>query len=124
MPDDLTDKRALVTGAAGGIGLAVAQRLAAGGARVAFVDQNEFDVKAAAAIVGPDVVGLPCDVRSNAEVAGAFAEAISTLGGLDVLVNNASIEIASPLLEMSESDIQHLFDVNGQPTIYYNYRSA
>jgi NAD(P)-dependent dehydrogenase (short-subunit alcohol dehydrogenase family) len=77
MPDDLTDKRALVTGAAGRIGLAVALRLAAGGARVALVDQNEFDVKAAAAIVGPDAVGLPCNVRSNADVAEGRPEEVA-----------------------------------------------
>ena len=72
-------KRVLITGAAGGIGSAAAAELRAQGARVVGLDlQASEDV-------------LPCDVRDQASVDAAVAEAVQRLGGLDVLINNAGI---------------------------------
>lgn len=112
MGEDLQGRRALVTGAAAGIGLAVAHRLTAAGARVAMTDLDEDAVTAAADDVGGGAIALRCDVRSTAEVEDATRRAVADLGGLDILVNNAGIEMAVPLAEMSEEDLQQVQDVN------------
>jgi NAD(P)-dependent dehydrogenase (short-subunit alcohol dehydrogenase family) len=61
MPQDMIGKRALVTGAARGIGLAIASRLASGGARVAVIDQDEAGAVEAAAKIGDGAIGSRCD---------------------------------------------------------------
>ncbi len=84
----LQGKRAAVTGGAQGIGAAIAQRLAAEGARVAVLD---LDASAASAVLGDPHIGLACDVSDSGSVDRAFAEVKAKLGGVDVLVNNAGI---------------------------------
>jgi len=102
---------ALVTGAAGGIGRAVAQRLAADGACVVIADLDRERASATAAeIGGPDVaVGVEVDVSDPAAVQAAVDEAVLAFGGLDLLVNNAGLSISKPLLETTEADwdLQH-----------------
>ena len=87
---DLTGKNALVTGAAGGIGRACAQTLAAAGARVAVVDVN---LEGAQETVAPLDGGLAlrCDLGNPADVATMRAQVLAEMGGLDILVNNAGI---------------------------------
>jgi NAD(P)-dependent dehydrogenase (short-subunit alcohol dehydrogenase family) len=82
-------RRALVTGAARGIGRAVAQRLAADGARVAIVDIDGA-ASAAGAIGG---LGLEADVADERALAAAFARAADEFGGLDVVVANAAVQL-------------------------------
>ena len=74
--NDLLGRRAIVSGAARGIGLAIAKRLVAGGARVAIADINGDGVKAAAAELGNGCIGIACDVRSTADVTAAVAAAV------------------------------------------------
>ena len=81
----LVGKRAFVTGAASGIGRAVAERFAAEGARVAGVDRTPF--------TAPDVLALKAEVTDEGAVAGAFAAATDAFGGLDVVVVNAAIQL-------------------------------
>jgi len=81
-------KRAVVTGAAQGIGAAIAQRLAAEGARVAALD---LQAGSAAALLPPPHIGLACDVSDSASVDRAFAQIEQAFGGVDILVNNAGI---------------------------------
>ncbi|MCL4289104.1 MAG: SDR family oxidoreductase [Thermoleophilia bacterium] len=88
----LERKRALVTGAASGIGQATAVRFAAEGARVACLDTNEAGLARVAADVGEAVLPLPCDVVREEEVERAVAAAVERYGGLDVIVANAGIE--------------------------------
>ncbi|WAH99301.1 bifunctional aldolase/short-chain dehydrogenase [Arthrobacter sp. MMS18-M83] len=102
---------ALVTGAASGIGKAIATRLAAEGACVVIADLNLDNARAVAAeLGGADVaVGIQADVTDEAQVAAAVQEAVLVFGGLDLVVNNAGLSISKPLLETTEKDwdLQH-----------------
>ncbi|HUR74057.1 MAG TPA: SDR family NAD(P)-dependent oxidoreductase [Sporichthya sp.] len=108
---DLQGKRALVTGAAQGLGHAIAVLFAERGARVLLTDIDaDGAAKAAAAL--PGAASLGCDVTSADEVQAAVDAAVAEFGGLDILVNNAGIEIGKPLTEHTESDIDKLLAVN------------
>lgn len=107
----LAGRRAIVTGAARGIGAAVAGALAAAGAGVAICDLGEDVGEVAAAIEG-EVIGARCDVGSSAEVDRFVAWAAERLGGLDVLVNNAGVLGTWRLTETSDEQWQRLIDVN------------
>jgi NAD(P)-dependent dehydrogenase (short-subunit alcohol dehydrogenase family) len=89
----LDGKRALVTGAARGIGRATAERLAAEGSRVALVDVDANLLAEAAAAVGPTAVALDADVRDEDAIRAAIQRAVDALGGLDVVVPNAAIQL-------------------------------
>ena len=88
MQADLQGKVALVTGAARGIGRAIADRLAANGASLVYAD---IDLAGAEAAAGPAHLALPLDVTSEAQVERAFATTTERLGRIDILVNNAGI---------------------------------
>ncbi|KAF0965619.1 bifunctional aldolase/short-chain dehydrogenase [Rhodococcus sp. T7] len=102
---------ALVTGAAGGIGRAIATRLAAEGACVVIADLDLDKARAAAEEIGTaDVaIGVQADVTDTAQVRAAVDAALLAFGGLDLLVNNAGLSISKPLLETTEKDwdLQH-----------------
>ncbi len=109
----LIDKTALVTGAARGIGLAIATRLAADGLRVALLDRDGDGVEAAARSVGRGALALVGDVTRTKDVDGAVARVESAWGRLDVLVNNAGITGRSfPIWELSDEDWQRVIDVD------------
>jgi rhamnulose-1-phosphate aldolase len=110
-PKSHATRIALVTGAASGIGKAIATRLAAEGACVVIADLNlENAQKVAEELGGPDVaVGIQADVTDEAQVAAAIDEAVLAFGGLDLVVNNAGLSISKPLLDTTEKDwdLQH-----------------
>lgn len=98
---------ALVTGAARGIGLAVANRLAAAGAFVALADIDAEAVESAAAHLvdsGMRAVGIPCDVTSREDVVRAVDVATADSGHLDYLVSNVGVALEAPFEEMSDDD--------------------
>src|SRR4029077_20016662 len=99
-------KVALVTGAARGIGLAVAKRFLAEGWRVALLDiEGELLRGAVAALANPaDTLALHVDVSDAAAVATAMAAMNRRFGRLDALVNNAGIAVFAPLLDTSDED--------------------
>ena len=107
-------KVALVTGAARGIGLAVAKRFLAEGWRVALLDIQEELLRAAiAALASPDhTISLHCDVTDAKGVARAVVEIERQFGRLDALVNNAGIAVFAPLLKTSDEDWSRVLEVN------------
>jgi rhamnulose-1-phosphate aldolase/alcohol dehydrogenase len=102
---------ALVTGAASGIGKAIATRLAAEGACVVIADLDQEKAQAAAADIGnSDVaIGLAANVTDEAAVQAAIDAALLAFGGLDLVVNNAGLSLSKPLLEttVADWDLQH-----------------
>ncbi|WP_033439342.1 bifunctional rhamnulose-1-phosphate aldolase/short-chain dehydrogenase [Saccharothrix sp. NRRL B-16314] len=110
-PKPLATRVALVTGAASGIGKAIAERLAAEGACVVVADlDGEKAAAVAAGIGGTDTaIGVAADVSDEDAVERAFAEAVLAFGGVDLVVNNAGLSISKPLLETTvrDWDLQH-----------------
>ena len=107
-------KVALVTGAARGIGLAVATRFMADGWHVALLDiEGELLDRAVAALADPDrTLALHCDVSDAAAVASAMQAVSRRFGRLDALVNNAGVAVFAPLLETSDQDWNRVLSVN------------
>ncbi len=110
-PRPLATRVALVTGAASGIGKAIAERLAAEGACLIVADLDAAkSAEVAAGIGGTDVaVGVGVDVSDEAAVARALDAAALAFGGVDLVVNNAGLSISKPLLEttIGDWDLQH-----------------
>lgn len=102
---------ALVTGAASGIGKAIATRLAAEGACVVIADLDLAKAQAAAAELGKSdvAIGVQADVTDASAVQAAVDATVLAFGGIDLLVNNAGLSISKPLLETTEADwdLQH-----------------
>jgi len=115
MSGPLAGRRALVTGAGSGIGLACAQMLAAQGAAVAVLDVRADAVEGAAATLargGARSVGIVCDVTDEDSVVAASAEAAELFGGLDTVVAAAGIVRPARTLDLSLADWQRVIDVN------------
>ena len=109
---DLSGMTALVTGASGGIGSAVARALAAQGARVA-VSGRQADALAAVAGEIGDAVALPCDLSDADAVERLVPDALGALGGrLDILVNNAGVTRDGLVLRMKDEDWARVIAVN------------
>ncbi|KYH45650.1 SDR family NAD(P)-dependent oxidoreductase [Branchiibius sp. NY16-3462-2] len=108
---DLTNKRVLVTGSGAGIGRAIAELFISRGARVVISDRDEQAAAATASALSAAGVAN-CDVTDEEQVQGAVASAVEQLGGLDVLINNAGIEVAAPLVQQSTESFDRIFAVN------------
>jgi len=105
-------KRAMVTGAGHGIGLAIARRLAEEGARVLVCDRDQARAESAVAEIGNGAAAQLIDVRERAEVEGAVAEAVALWGGLDVLVANAGVMDRMPFLETTDEHWRTVLGIN------------
>jgi 3-oxoacyl-[acyl-carrier protein] reductase len=109
---DLTGMTALVTGASGGIGSAVARALAARGATVALSGTREDALMAVAADI-PGAVILPCDLSDAAAVDQLIPRAVAALGGqLDILVNNAGVTRDNLVMRMKDEEWDTVIRVN------------
>ncbi len=107
---DLKDKKALVTGATGALGEAIARALVKNGASVAISGTRIERLKGLAEEIG--AIAIPANLSSMEDVDRLAAEAQESLGGLDILVNNAGIARDSLLVRMSEQDWQDVLKVN------------
>ena len=107
----LATRIALVTGAASGIGKAIAHRLAAEGACVVIADLDPAKAQAAAAEIGSSdvAIGVQVDVTDEEQIEAAVAEAVLAFGGLDLIVNNAGLSLSKSLLDttVADWDLQH-----------------
>ena len=110
---DLTGQTAIVTGAATGIGEAIAERLASAGAAVAIADLNQSAAEESAARIGHGAFGVVCDVADEGSVREAVSTVVEKTGRVDILVNNAGIAgRAAPLWEQTLSEWEQVLRVN------------
>jgi NAD(P)-dependent dehydrogenase (short-subunit alcohol dehydrogenase family) len=117
----LEGKHAIVTGAAQGIGFAIATELAAHGARVTIADISSRGCDEAENLLvdkGYDVIGVPTDVTSRTEVDQLFGRSTAIQGPADILVNNAGISIDSGIRRLTEEDWQRTLAVNLSGTVH------
>jgi len=120
---DLTGKRALVTGGSRGIGAAIARALAENGADVAFTYQSSAEKADAVArsieAAGRRAIAIQADSADPQAIARAVAEAVSALGGLDILVNSAAIGLSGPIADIDVNAYQTLMDVNVRAPVLF-----
>lgn len=109
---DLTGKTALITGASGGIGGAIAKALHGAGATVGLSGTRVEPLEALAAELGSRAHVLPCNLGDAAAVEALPKQAIEAMGGLDILVNNAGITRDQLFMRMSDEDWAQVIDVN------------
>jgi 3-oxoacyl-[acyl-carrier protein] reductase len=109
---DLSGMTALVTGASGGIGSAVAKALAAQGARVALSGTRADALEAVRADIGGDTVILPCNLSDATAVDALVPQALEALGRLDILVNNAGVTRDNLALRMKDEEWDTVIRVN------------
>jgi len=112
---NLENQVAIVTGAASGIGRAIARRFAKAGARVVIADLERGAAAGTAREIDPDpgkAIGIAMDVTDEQAVNAGVAEAVSRFGGVDILVSNAGIQIVHPLEEFSYAEWKKLLAIH------------
>jgi len=114
----LSGKRAMITGAARGIGLAFARAYIAEGAKVAICDINITRARLAAESLGDAAIAVEMDVTRKESITSAVVEVALRLGRIDILINNAALFSAAPINEITEEDFDRLFSVNVFGTLF------
>ena len=109
---DLTGMTALVTGASGGLGSAIAKSLAAQGARLALSGSNQAKLEAFDKGLGGDHVTLVCDLSNSEQVDQLVPRAVEALGKLDILVNNAGVTRDNLAMRMKDEEWEQVIKVN------------
>jgi len=109
---DLSGKTALVTGASGGLGSAIAKSLAAQGARLALSGSNQAKLEAFARELGGNHVTLVCDLSNAEQVDQLVPRAVEALGQLDILVNNAGVTRDNLAMRMKDEEWDQVIKVN------------
>jgi galactitol 2-dehydrogenase len=114
----LQGKTALITGAARGIGQEFARAYIAEGALVALADINADALARTATELGPQAIPVQMDVTDQSSIDAGFASAIKAMGHLDILINNAALFSAAPIVEITRADYDRLFAVNVAGTLF------
>lgn len=114
----LPGKRALITGAARGIGKAFARTYVNEGAKVAVADINLAAAQQTAHEMGEHAIAVHLDVTDQASIDRAVSQTVSTLGGIDILINNAALFTAAPIVDIERDDFDKVFAVNVSGTLF------
>ena len=114
----LDGKTALITGAARGIGLAFAKAYVGEGARVALADIDMARARRSAEEIGDAAIAVEMDVTQQESIERAVAEVVEAFGRIDILINNAALFTAAPILEIARADYQRVFDINVAGTLF------
>lgn len=114
----LNGKSALITGAARGIGLAFAEAYLREGARVAIADIDITRARKEADRLGDNAIAVAMDVTDQASIDTAIATTADAFGQIDILINNAAIFTAAPIVEIDRADYQRTFDINVAGTLF------
>jgi len=114
----LEGKTAIITGAARGIGFAFAQAYVREGAQVAIADINLAAAQTAAASIGPEAIALHLDVTNQASIDTCVTDAVTRMGGIDILINNAALFEAAPITDITRASYDKLFAVNVAGTLF------
>ena len=114
----LSGKTAFITGAARGIGFEFAKAYVREGARVAIADINIERAQSAAAEIGDAAIAVEIDVSNQESIDRAVALAADALGGIDILINNAALFSAAPIVEVTRADYDCTFHVNVAGTFF------
>ena len=110
---DLSGMTALVTGASGGLGSAIAKALARQGARLAVSGSNVEKLESFRSGLGGDHVALPCNLSDGAAVDQLVPQAVEALGGkLDILINNAGVTRDNLLMRMKDEEFEEVIRIN------------
>lgn len=114
----LEGKVAVITGAARGIGRAIAARYASEGAKVVIADLNEAGAQGAAAEIGRGAIGIRFDVTQQESIDAMISATVAAFGRLDILVNNAGIFDLAPIVEITRASYQRVFAVNVEGLLF------
>ena len=114
----LSGKTALITGSARGIGYAFAEAYVNEGAKVCIADIDFAQAQTSALGLGDDAISVDLDVTKQTSIDAAVQKTVSEFGQIDILVNNAAIFSAAPIVEIERSDFQNLFEVNVSGTLF------
>ena len=114
----LDGKTALITGAARGIGRAFAEAYVREGARVAIADIDTARAQATASEIGAAAIAVEMDVTSQESIDNAVAKTARALGGIDILINNAALFTAAPIVEIDRAEFARVFEINVAGTLF------
>src|SRR5580692_941282 len=114
----LNDKIAVITGAARGIGKAIAERYVKEGAKVVIADLNEQAANAVASELGANAIALKLDVTDQASIDAMVAATVSKFGGIDILVNNAGLFDLAPIVEITRESYRRVYAVNVEGLLF------
>lgn len=114
----LNDKVAIITGAARGIGKAIAERYVKEGAKVVIADLNEEGAKTVATALGPNALALKLDITRQESIDATVAATVAHFGRLDILVNNAGLFDLAPIVEITRESYRRVYAVNVEGLLF------
>ena len=114
----LNDKVAIITGAARGIGKAIAERYVKEGAKVVIADLNEEGAKTVATALGPTTLAVKLDVTRQELIDATVAATVAHFGRLDILVNNAGLFDLAPIVEITRESYRRVYAVNVEGLLF------